>query len=330
MTTDIEDKQSMNGAAADLPSIGVIIPCYNCEPWIGRAIDSVLDQEVSKEIIVIDDGSTDNSLAVIGTFGQRILWRTGPNQGACAARNRGLSISKSDYLLFLDADDYIESETFRAWQTEIASTEPDLLFGPFAISRNGIRISQTNIEPHLTGSAILSRWLNGQFIPPCSVLWRRDFLTSLSGWNVNALIDQDGELVLRALLTGARVAIATEGCGIYVQHESPGRISKRTGFVVKERQLTMLRGLWELAQARGFGDLRLDFAAAFYQIAYEAYANEIDGVGSDALRMARALGLRGHIGSPAHRSLSSVFGLRRKLQLSGFLKGRRMDARLAR
>ena len=83
------------------PSISVIIPCWNAEKWIARAIQSVLDQDYpNKEIIVIDDGSTDGSLEIIKSFGDKIRWETGPNRGACAARNTGLAIRLQNSLCF--------------------------------------------------------------------------------------------------------------------------------------------------------------------------------------------------------------------------------------
>jgi hypothetical protein len=85
----------------------VIIPCYNCGPWIGRALRSVARQSCSpREIIVIDDGSTDDSLKQVRDSGVDVRLLRGEHAGAAAARNRGIEEATGDWIAFLDADDY--------------------------------------------------------------------------------------------------------------------------------------------------------------------------------------------------------------------------------
>ena len=75
--------------------VSILIPCYNAERWIAQAIESALAQTWSeKEIIVVDDGSTDHSLEVIRQFDGRIWWETGPNRGGNVARNRLLELAR--------------------------------------------------------------------------------------------------------------------------------------------------------------------------------------------------------------------------------------------
>ncbi len=88
--------------------VSVIIPTYNCAQWIGRAIQSVLRQSfVDCELIVVNDGSTDNTEEVIGHFAEsRVRYEVLPgNRGVHAARNRGMELALGDILVFLDADD---------------------------------------------------------------------------------------------------------------------------------------------------------------------------------------------------------------------------------
>lgn len=76
------------------PLVSIIIPCYNAADYVGEAIESALAQTYSPtEVIVIDDGSTDGSLDLLRSFGDRIRWETGPNRGACTARTRGLALA---------------------------------------------------------------------------------------------------------------------------------------------------------------------------------------------------------------------------------------------
>src|SRR6266404_1994004 len=92
-----------------MPSlVSILIPCYNAERWIAQAIESALAQTwLEREVIVIDDGSTDGSLDIIKSFDGRIRWESGPNRGGNAARNRLLELSRGEWLQYLDADDFL-------------------------------------------------------------------------------------------------------------------------------------------------------------------------------------------------------------------------------
>lgn len=89
------------------PRVSVIIPAYNCAAWIGRAIGSVLAQSIHEiEIVVIDDGSTDDLAAALRDYSDRVLLVRQKNSGAAAARNHGAAIARAEFLAFLDADDF--------------------------------------------------------------------------------------------------------------------------------------------------------------------------------------------------------------------------------
>jgi glycosyltransferase involved in cell wall biosynthesis len=87
-------------------SVSVIIPTYNYGRFISEAIESVLAQtRAPKEIIVVDDGSTDDTAEVVARFGTKVRYVRQENAGVCAARNRGVGESDADLIAFLDADD---------------------------------------------------------------------------------------------------------------------------------------------------------------------------------------------------------------------------------
>lgn len=96
--------------------ISVIIPLYNCEKYIKRCIESVINQTYKNiEIIIIDDGSSDNSIEIVNELIKRyntIRIIKQENKGVSSARNAGIENSKGDYIAFLDADDWVESNIY--------------------------------------------------------------------------------------------------------------------------------------------------------------------------------------------------------------------------
>ncbi len=90
-----------------VPLVSVVIPVYNGDRFIGQAIESVLSQTYSPlEIIVIDDGSTDQTEQALAPYLHQIQYLTQPNQGSAAARNSGLCVATGELIAFLDADDF--------------------------------------------------------------------------------------------------------------------------------------------------------------------------------------------------------------------------------
>src|SRR4051795_3380132 len=93
----------------DFPLVSVVIPNYNYGRYVRQAVDSVLAQTYpSVEIIVVDDGSSDDSVALLQSYGSSIKLVAQSNGGVHKARNRGIEESKGEFVAFLDADDWWE------------------------------------------------------------------------------------------------------------------------------------------------------------------------------------------------------------------------------
>lgn len=100
--------KSNNRSKLEKNKVSIIIPCYNSEKYVGRSIESAIDQDYKpKEVIVIDDGSTDKSQNIIRSFEPYIKWGHQKNGGAPKARNHGLSVASGEFVKFLDADDLL-------------------------------------------------------------------------------------------------------------------------------------------------------------------------------------------------------------------------------
>lgn len=94
--------------------ISAILPAYNVEKYLEECVNSILSQNVECEIIIINDGSTDNTLSVANSLAEKhknIVVLTQENSGQSVARNRGIKIAKGEYLLLLDSDDYLIENT---------------------------------------------------------------------------------------------------------------------------------------------------------------------------------------------------------------------------
>lgn len=120
----------------NVPLVSIIIPIYNMEKYIKRCIESVLDQTYENiEIILINDGSTDKSSNIINEYAlkdSRIKILHKLNEGVSASRNLGIDISVGDYLMFVDADDYLEPNCVEQLYHDLKNNEADI--------SNGIKI----------------------------------------------------------------------------------------------------------------------------------------------------------------------------------------------
>ncbi len=112
--------------------ISIIVPVYNVEKYVNRCIESILQQSYKYiEIILIDDGSTDNSGKICDEWAKkdkRIIVIHKKNGGVSSARNLGLDIAKGEYIGFVDSDDYIDERMFELLINKLLETESDMCF----------------------------------------------------------------------------------------------------------------------------------------------------------------------------------------------------------
>ena len=111
--------------------VSIIIPVFNVEKYLIECLDSAINQTyLEKEIIIIDDGSTDGTVEIISNYQEQhpqILAIRTENRGQSAARNTGLEIASGDFIIFLDGDDWIEKNTIELCLKTIQENEVDLV-----------------------------------------------------------------------------------------------------------------------------------------------------------------------------------------------------------
>lgn len=189
--------------------VSVIIPCYNAERWIAEAIDSCLNQTYpSVEIIVINDGSTDNSLEIIKSYGDKIVWETGEKKGGNHARNRGFALSKGKYIQFLDADDYILPEKIARQVSFLEETDAEVVYGDWR-HRQHLPSGETFLEDvNISGAQpdILESLLADWWVSPACILFTRKVVEKSRGWDESLRAGQDRDFFLSVVMDGAKVA----------------------------------------------------------------------------------------------------------------------------
>lgn len=186
----------------------VIIPTYNGARYIGQAIDSVLAQSSGDyEIVVIDDGSTDDTPAILDTYGDRIIVIRQPNQKLPTARNNGVAASTGEYISFLDSDDlYLP----RKLQIQARLLDEHTGVGLVAaaseiIDEQGRKIDEWNPWPEFTLLSLESI-LFGGLAPPSAVTIRRSWFDRVGGFDPQFFYTEDMDFWYRLALAGCKIA----------------------------------------------------------------------------------------------------------------------------
>lgn len=186
--------------------VSVIIPTYNRVSYLQIAIDSVLNQTYSNlELIIIDDGSTDNTREVIQRkYGERVIYIWQENQGESVARNRGISMARGEYIAFLDSDDYWVSnklETQVAYLSVKGRAGVACVFSTvWLVDESGRKIEENpkgNIKSKkdISFESLLTK--NVILVPPSNVLVRTSCLQETGGFDPSIQYGEDKDLLLR-------------------------------------------------------------------------------------------------------------------------------------
>jgi glycosyltransferase involved in cell wall biosynthesis len=216
--------------------VSIILPTFNCEQYLAKAIESALNQTwLQKEVIVVDDGSTDRSFEIAHQFSNRgVVVIRQQNKGASAARNAGLSIAKGEWIQFLDADDFLREDKIELQlsllknsnQLSVCKTvhfidEPD----------NSIPDDDHFFQKHLNDPLRFIIKLYGGFdyksgmIQPNAFLVSRKIIDRAGKWNEELSLDDDGEYFCRVMLQAQEIVYSPEAMNFYRKHSSNSSLS---------------------------------------------------------------------------------------------------------
>src|SRR5438093_5382562 len=203
------------------PLVSVVIPVYNGERYLVDAIQSVLDQTYRNfEVIVVDDGSTDESAAVAKRFGEAIRYVHQANGGVSKARNTGIAEARGAYLAFLDQDDLWLPEKL-AVQVAYLDSHPEVgaVYCQCEVKGNGwLRTGLYYVEPVKDDVVGIMR---GPYLLMTSAMFRGEVLRKIGGFD-EALVGagyEDGDLTIRVREV-TQIACVPKTLAIYRIHST--------------------------------------------------------------------------------------------------------------
>lgn len=183
--------------------ISVIIPLFNNEKYISRCLESIINQTYKKlEIIIVDDGSTDNSSVICSEYEKkddRIKVIHKENGGVSSARNMGLEIAKGDFISFVDSDDWLEIDMYESMLTKLKEEQVDIVRCGFSIDTLEESIGQEfvfsenkKIELKTDRCQVLELYANVKtHADICFLLIKKEFLDKILPFNTRIILGED-------------------------------------------------------------------------------------------------------------------------------------------
>lgn len=233
----------------DEPLFSVVIPAYNCAGYIGQSISSAIKQTLGRsavEVLVLDDGSTDDTRARVARFGNAVRFIQLQHGGVSRARNAGIEAARGRYVAFLDADDYWFPQRLERAASFLQDRRAECFLNTeFYVETGGKRSNipyyrsrNLNCLFDLEAPAQLEFALEDNFIN-CMVIAPRRMLLDAGGFNPQLRYGEDWDLWLRLLEAGAPVRLVSQPCAVY-RYQRPGATTTRHDLGMASDRLRVL------------------------------------------------------------------------------------------
>lgn len=183
-----------------MPTVSAVITTYNLAEMLPEAIESVLAQDWKDiQIIVVDDGSTDNTAEVMKKYAGVVQYISQKNAGPSAARNTGIQASGGEFLAFLDGDDlWKPNKTSRQLMEFEKDTTVGLVSSDFSV-HEGDRVTESYLAScrHVASGKIFPNLLKENFLLPSAAMLRRECVTQVGAWDISLRGTEDRDYWLR-------------------------------------------------------------------------------------------------------------------------------------
>lgn len=200
--------------------ISIIVPIYNAEEYLEKCLDSIVHQTKEElEIILINDGSTDNSESIIKKYkDSRIQYYKNKNQGIGKTRNFGISKATGDYIMFLDSDDYMELDACEKMYEKATHSHLDLVICDFYKVFDNGTVEKVTTPDFKDSTLKANPKIITEYLCPWAKIYRRDFIMDNHILFVEDLKYEDAPFVLEALCCAKKIGKVNECLNAYVIH----------------------------------------------------------------------------------------------------------------
>ncbi len=209
----------------DFPLASVIIPCYNCERYLEKTLESVESQTYPNvELVLVDDGSSDGTRSIIEDREGNAVCHYGPNQGASAARTTGTELASGDYIQYLDADDLLTPEALEKRIAALESESADVAYSAYRrlysedegfVEGEVVEKTLEDVHPDPEIATFRQFWL-----PPVALTYSRRIVGNIGDWSEDLPVIQDARFLQDAAFHGAEFVKVSEVLGEYRDHQA--------------------------------------------------------------------------------------------------------------
>jgi len=246
------------------PHFSVIIPAYNSAATLGRAIESVRAQTwPAHEIIVVDDGSSDDTASVAESFGDAVKLIRQANSGVAAARNAGAGVATGNWLTFLDADDWYAHDRIRLHAEWIAEDNTlDFLTGDYEYRDDVGNLLGTSMSQHEAGRMLLAKakgnprvvmdrpneieaFVADHFGDTHTLSVPRQTFLDLGGYPPGFKVCEDVHFLTRLVAKSRRIGVICQSLGVYVIHGASA--TRKNPVAAQQENVRTLEDLAKLA-----------------------------------------------------------------------------------
>ncbi len=274
--------------------ISVVIPCRNAENYLAQTLGSLMDQTLPpEEVLVVDDGSADGSVRIARLFESasegRVRVYARRSGSAAKTRAIGADIARGDLLMFLDADDVLDPEVLEGLSSALREEPAGVAVSPWErleFQKGAWVRKPPSCRPWRDQYDALGNWLLGWYHPTSTVLWTRRAFAGSGGWDPACGVNDDGDLMTRALLNGTPLVHARKGTCFYrrLPRDQTSLSGKRTTNRGLESRLYIMEKIcFQLERRKRIDSYRVPVGEALKRL-----RADIDGNGEELTRRIEA------------------------------------------